>query len=144
MSGGVDSSVVAAKLVSEGYDVVGVTLQLYDHGAAVYPSRAPGQAQSQPPRGRVHVPEERRRRTGLAGGCDQGEGGRVEAEAADVERVGGGAGGVRQRRSGGAEERDLACWNQQCPGVTRSSPPATRRAQSTPGQEGRARVDVSA
>ena len=35
MSGGVDSSVVAAKLASEGYDVVGITLQLYDHGAAL-------------------------------------------------------------------------------------------------------------
>ena len=35
MSGGVDSSVVAAKLHREGYEVVGVTLQLYDHGAAV-------------------------------------------------------------------------------------------------------------
>jgi tRNA-specific 2-thiouridylase len=35
MSGGVDSSVVAAQLASEGYDVVGVTLQLYDHGAAL-------------------------------------------------------------------------------------------------------------
>jgi tRNA-specific 2-thiouridylase len=35
MSGGVDSSVVAAMLAREGYDVVGVTLQLYDHGAAV-------------------------------------------------------------------------------------------------------------
>ncbi|HUY67731.1 MAG TPA: tRNA 2-thiouridine(34) synthase MnmA [Alphaproteobacteria bacterium] len=35
MSGGVDSSVTAALLASEGYDVVGVTLQLYDHGAAV-------------------------------------------------------------------------------------------------------------
>ena len=36
MSGGVDSSVVAALLHREGYDVVGVTLQLYDHGAAVH------------------------------------------------------------------------------------------------------------
>lgn len=35
MSGGVDSSVVAAMLAQEGYDVVGVTLQLYDHGAAL-------------------------------------------------------------------------------------------------------------
>jgi len=35
MSGGVDSSVTAAVLAAEGYEVVGVTLQLYDHGAAV-------------------------------------------------------------------------------------------------------------
>lgn len=35
MSGGVDSSVVAALVKAEGYDVVGVTLQLYDHGEAV-------------------------------------------------------------------------------------------------------------
>ncbi len=35
MSGGVDSSVVAAELAAQGYDVVGVTLQLYDHGAAL-------------------------------------------------------------------------------------------------------------
>ncbi len=35
MSGGVDSSVVAALLKDEGYDVVGITLQLYDHGVAV-------------------------------------------------------------------------------------------------------------
>src|SRR5262245_48432778 len=34
MSGGVDSSVVAALLKREGYEVLGVTLQLYDHGAA--------------------------------------------------------------------------------------------------------------
>ncbi len=36
MSGGVDSSTTAALLKSEGYDVVGITLQLYDHGAAIH------------------------------------------------------------------------------------------------------------
>jgi tRNA-specific 2-thiouridylase len=36
MSGGVDSSVTAALLKSQGYDVVGITLQLYDHGAATH------------------------------------------------------------------------------------------------------------
>ena len=35
MSGGVDSSVVAALLHSQGYEVIGITLQLYDHGAMV-------------------------------------------------------------------------------------------------------------
>ncbi len=35
MSGGVDSSVAAALYAQAGYDVVGITLQLYDHGAAV-------------------------------------------------------------------------------------------------------------
>ncbi|MBO6759165.1 MAG: tRNA 2-thiouridine(34) synthase MnmA [Roseibium sp.] len=35
MSGGVDSSVVAALMKHQGYEVIGVTLQLYDHGAAV-------------------------------------------------------------------------------------------------------------
>mgnify|MGYP003386029860 CR=1 FL=1 len=35
MSGGVDSTVTAALLSRAGYDVVGVTLQLYDHGAAI-------------------------------------------------------------------------------------------------------------
>jgi tRNA-specific 2-thiouridylase len=36
MSGGVDSSVTAALLRAEGYDVIGATLQLYDHGAAIH------------------------------------------------------------------------------------------------------------
>lgn len=35
MSGGVDSSVVAAMLKEQDYEVIGVTLQLYDHGAAI-------------------------------------------------------------------------------------------------------------
>ncbi len=35
MSGGVDSSVVAAKLHEEGYEVIGITMQLYDHGSMV-------------------------------------------------------------------------------------------------------------
>jgi len=40
MSGGVDSSVCAALLAREGYEVIGVTLQLYDHGAAVQKAKA--------------------------------------------------------------------------------------------------------
>ncbi len=40
MSGGVDSSVVAGLVARSGYDVVGMTLQLYDHGAAVHRSGA--------------------------------------------------------------------------------------------------------
>src|SRR5262245_54322612 len=36
MSGGVDSSVVAAILKQAGHEVVGITLQLYDHGAATH------------------------------------------------------------------------------------------------------------
>ena len=35
MSGGVDSSVVAAMLHDEGYEVIGITMQLYDHGVAL-------------------------------------------------------------------------------------------------------------
>ena len=40
MSGGVDSSVCAALLASEGYNVIGVTLQLYDHGEAIKKAKA--------------------------------------------------------------------------------------------------------
>ena len=35
MSGGVDSSVTAALLHEQGFDVIGITLQLYDHGVAI-------------------------------------------------------------------------------------------------------------
>jgi len=35
MSGGVDSSVVAGLLSRQGHEVIGITLQLYDHGAAL-------------------------------------------------------------------------------------------------------------
>ena len=35
MSGGVDSSVTAALLHDQGYEVIGITLQLYDHGVAI-------------------------------------------------------------------------------------------------------------
>ena len=40
MSGGVDSSVTAALLVEQGFEVVGITLQLYDHGVAIGRQRA--------------------------------------------------------------------------------------------------------
>jgi tRNA-specific 2-thiouridylase len=40
MSGGVDSSVTASLLAEAGYDVIGITLQLYDHGMAVGKSKA--------------------------------------------------------------------------------------------------------
>jgi tRNA-uridine 2-sulfurtransferase len=36
MSGGIDSSVVAALMARAGYEVIGITLQLYDHGAATH------------------------------------------------------------------------------------------------------------
>ncbi len=39
MSGGVDSSTAAALMVEQGFDVIGVTLQLYDHGQATARSR---------------------------------------------------------------------------------------------------------
>jgi tRNA-specific 2-thiouridylase len=42
MSGGVDSSVTAALLARAGFDVVGITLQLYDHGAATGPTGRKG------------------------------------------------------------------------------------------------------
>ena len=40
MSGGVDSSVTAGLMVEAGYDVVGITLQLYDHGEAIQKKNA--------------------------------------------------------------------------------------------------------
>jgi tRNA-specific 2-thiouridylase len=40
MSGGVDSSVTAGLLARQGYDVVGFTMQLYDHGAATSASKS--------------------------------------------------------------------------------------------------------
>jgi tRNA-specific 2-thiouridylase len=46
MSGGVDSSAVAALLHEGGYEVVGVTLQLYDHGAATARKGARGRARA--------------------------------------------------------------------------------------------------
>ena len=41
MSGGVDSSVVAALVRAAGYETIGITLQLYDHGAAVHRALRP-------------------------------------------------------------------------------------------------------
>ena len=44
MSGGVDSSVVAGLLAEAGHEVIGVTLQLYDHGAATGGTQGSGRA----------------------------------------------------------------------------------------------------
>ena len=40
MSGGVDSSVAAALMHQEGYQVIGITLQLYDHGKMIQKAKA--------------------------------------------------------------------------------------------------------
>ncbi len=40
MSGGVDSSVAAVMLKKQGYEVIGITLQLYDHGSAINNKKA--------------------------------------------------------------------------------------------------------
>src|SRR5262245_4309757 len=40
MSGGVDSSVVAGLLARAGHQVIGMTMQLYDHGAATAKSKS--------------------------------------------------------------------------------------------------------
>lgn len=40
MSGGIDSSVVAVMLKKQGFDVIGITLQLYDHGSAIQNKKA--------------------------------------------------------------------------------------------------------
>jgi tRNA-uridine 2-sulfurtransferase len=52
MSGGVDSSVAAARLADAGYDVVGVTLHLWDYADDGHQGRAPGQ------HGRCCAPED--------------------------------------------------------------------------------------
>ena len=76
MSGGVDSSVTAALLADAGYDVVGITLQLYDHGAATHRKGAccAGQRHSRRPRRRRahrHSALRARLREPLQGGGDR-------------------------------------------------------------------------
>ena len=136
MSGGVDSSVVAGLLHEAGHEVIGVTLQLYDHGAAtgrkgaccagqdIHDARAGGRSARHPAlrdrrRGAVRRCGDRRLRRQLRGRRDAGA---LRALQPDGE--------VRRPDGAGARARGASGWRPgtMCGGSTAPDGPELHRA----------------
>ena len=160
MSGGVDLSVVAGLLKREGYDVVGITLQLYDHGAADAPRRLvlrrPGHRRRAPRRRDARHPALRAR---LRGALPQGGDRPLRRELCrrrdadplrflqpdgQVRRPAGDRPGARRRRAGHRPLYPLPAPTARTARSTgRSMPTATRAISCSPPRRSRSTICAS-